>query len=88
MCLSCVDACPVKDTLEVRTVFLGKKIQKKYIAAGVLAIYFAIIGYAMIAGYWKNNISPSDYIMINSQINSIGHPTNSAAIDELNKASE
>ena len=87
-CLNCVDVCPVADTLEVKSIFKEKKVPKKVIAFGVVLIFISVTGLGMLTGHWHNNISKEEYITIHKNLNAIGHPTSTAEIKELNKASE
>ena len=84
-CLSCVDACPVKNTLEVKSIFGKKKISKKYVAIGILVLYFLIIGVGMVSGYWKNDITKEEYLKLHKERNNIGHIRSSEDIKKLNK---
>jgi len=85
-CLSCVDACPVADTLELK--LIGKKrFSKKHLAFGVVLIFVIITGIGMISGNWKNNVSKEEYLEYYKSINALGHPTSSGEIKELNKLS-
>lgn len=88
MCLSCVDACPVADTLDVKTKIFDKKINKKTVALAVLTIYIAIVGIGIISGNWQNNISKEEYLILHKDIDKLGHPTSTRDIKELNKATE
>lgn len=83
-CLSCVDVCPVAETLEVKNSFTKKGISKKIIAFGVVILFVVITGLGIISGKWSNNVSREDYIMIHKQRNSIGHPTSAEDIKKLN----
>lgn len=87
-CLSCVDACPVANTLEVKNVIVGKKVSKKIIAIGVVLIFIAITGIGMLTGNWRNKISNEEYISVHKKLDAIGHPTSTAEINELNHAAE
>ena len=87
-CLNCVDACPVKDTLEYKLFFSKKSINKKFVAIGVVLLFVSITGLAMISGKWHNDVTKQTYIELSKNVNSIGHPTNSADIEKLNQASE
>jgi polyferredoxin len=87
-CLSCVDACPVEDTLEVTNIFGKKKVSKKIIAFGVGLIFIAITGIGMLTGYWHNNISKETYLQIHKNLDVIGHPTSTAEIKELNRSTQ
>lgn len=87
-CLNCVDVCPVKDTLEYKLAGLEKTINKNFVAIGVVLLFVSTTGLAMLFGKWHNNVSKETYIELNKNVNSIGHPTNSADIEKLNEASE
>ncbi|MBK7104754.1 MAG: 4Fe-4S binding protein [Ignavibacteriae bacterium] len=86
-CMSCVDVCPVKDTLELKSIYTKKKVSKKVIAIGVVAIYFAIITIGMISGNWQNEIPKEKYLKLYQQKNSIDHIRSSEDIKELNQIS-
>lgn len=85
-CLSCVDACPVADTLDLQSILPGKKkINKKYVAIGVVSIFMLVTGYGIISGHWDNHIMKQEYLMHYKNMNSYGHPTGTAAIKKFNK---
>ncbi|MBZ0200619.1 MAG: 4Fe-4S binding protein [Ignavibacteriaceae bacterium] len=87
-CMSCVDACPVADTLQLELITPGKKkINKKYVAIGVVSIFLLITGFAMLTGNWDNNISKEQYIEYHNELNSLGHPTGTEAVKEYNEQS-
>ncbi|MBS3946557.1 MAG: 4Fe-4S binding protein [Melioribacter sp.] len=88
MCLSCVDACPVADTLNVRTKLVEKKFPKQYIGFGIIGIYILVIGIGILSGNWKNNISKEEYLILHKNIDRLGHPTSTQDIKKLNRASE
>jgi polyferredoxin len=87
-CLECVDSCPVADTLVVKTRIVERKISKKYIAFGIIGIYFIIVGIGIISGNWNNNISKEEYMILHKNIDKLGHPTSTQDIKQLNRASE
>jgi polyferredoxin len=87
-CLSCVDVCPVADTLEVRNILVNKNISKKIIAFGVILLFGSITGIGMITGHWHNKVSKEEYLIIHKQLDAIGHLTSTADIKELNKSVE
>jgi len=88
-CVSCVDACPVENTLELKPVLGNKKINKSWIIAGVVGIYFLIISIGMITGNWQNNVEKDEYLHLFRQKNSIDHIRSSKDVNNLNrKASE
>ncbi len=88
MCLSCVDICPVANTLNVKTKIVEKKFPKQYIGFGIIGIYILIIGIGIVSGNWNNNISKEEYLILHKNIDSIGHPTSTQDIKKLNRASE
>ncbi|MCX7797229.1 MAG: 4Fe-4S binding protein [Melioribacter sp.] len=86
-CLNCVDACPVANTLEVKTKIIDKKIPKKIVAIIIVLVYIIITGIGILTGHWQNTISKEEYIILHKNIDKFGHPTSTRAIDELNKSS-
>ena len=87
-CLNCIDVCPVADTLEVKNVFGNKTVSKRVIAFGIVLIFIAVTGIGMLTGHWRNNVTKEDYLTIHKNLDSIGHPTTSSEIRELNKSTE
>lgn len=86
-CLSCVDVCPVKDTLYLETVMPKKKFPKKAVGFVIIIIYFTITGFGILSGNWQNNISKEEYLQHFQSINTIGHPTSTSEIEKLNESS-
>jgi polyferredoxin len=84
-CMSCIDACPVADTLELKSVITKKKVSKKFVAIGVVTIFLVVTGFAMLTGHWQNDISKKDYLILYKNMDSFGHPTNPAAFRKLDK---
>jgi len=84
-CMSCVDACPVADTLDLKSLYTKKKINKKLVAIGVVSIFLAVTGFAMFAGHWQNDITKQEYLIHYKLMNTYGHPTGTAAIKEFKK---
>lgn len=85
-CLSCVDACPVADTLDLKSILPGKKkVNKKYVAIGVISLFMLVTGFGIMSGHWNNHISKSEYLIHYKNMNTYGHPTGTAAIKEFNK---
>ena len=72
-CMQCVDACPVADTLELRTAIGNKKINKKRVGIIILLIYFSITGYGLLSGKWQNNIDKKTYLELYQNINQYNH---------------
>ena len=84
-CLSCVDACPVADTLDVRFLLTKKKIPKKNIAIAVVIIFMAVTGLGMLTGNWQNKITSEEYVNHLKYMNSYGHPTGTEAVKKFNE---
>jgi len=84
-CVSCVDACPVADTLDLKSLYTKKKINKKLVAIGVVSIFLAVTGFAMFTGHWQNDITKQEYLVRYKMMDTYGHPTGPAAINEFKK---
>ena len=84
-CLSCVDVCPVKDTLELQNVIVKKTINKKYVAFGVVLIFIIITGFGMVTGYWQNKVTNEEYMFYHQSIEELGHPTDTKGIEKMNE---
>lgn len=87
-CLSCVDVCPVKNTLYLESAVTKKKFSKKAVGFTILIIYFSITGLGILSGNWQNNVSKEEYLRHYQSINTIGHPRSTKEIEKLNKISE
>ncbi len=85
-CMSCVDSCPVKDALELKSIATKQAVPKKFVVVGIATIFFLILGIAKITDNWYNKIPQQQYLMIHKNINSLGHPRSSADINRLNEA--
>lgn len=60
-CMACVAVCPVKETLEVRASRKGPAVPARIYGVLVAGVFVAVIGVAMIAGFWQNGISREEY---------------------------
>lgn len=85
-CLSCVDACPVADTLDLKFPVTKRKINKKTVAFAIVILFAAITGAAKISGVWSNNISKEQYLELYKNMNNIGHPTGIREMKEYNSS--
>ncbi|MGE5411708.1 MAG: 4Fe-4S binding protein [Clostridiales bacterium] len=85
-CLNCVDACPVADTLQVRSVIAKKKIPKKIIAVAVVLVFMIVTGIGMLTGHWRNNITKEQYLIHHSKMGSYGHPTGTEETRQFNNS--
>ncbi len=85
-CMSCVDVCPVKDTLDLKSILPAKKkVSKKIVAIGVVSIFMIITGVGILSGLWQNKISAEEYMIHYKQMNSYGHPTGTKEMKHLNE---
>ncbi|WP_304131498.1 4Fe-4S binding protein [Ignavibacterium album] len=85
-CLNCVDVCPVKDTLQLNTLLpVRKRINKKFVAVGVVVIFMVITGLGFVTGNWQNKITREEYLIHYKLMNSYGHPTGPNAMKQLNE---
>ncbi len=84
-CMKCVDVCPIAKTLELRAARSKRVIPGKVVAAGVVALFIAITGLAMLTGHWRNSISTNEYLYHEKHLMDYGHPTGAADISKLNQ---
>jgi polyferredoxin len=69
-CLECVQICPVKNTLNIRTSISDTRVHNWLFGTLVVAVFVAITGLAMLTGHWQNNISKEEYLKRFQQIES------------------
>jgi polyferredoxin len=67
-CLACVEVCPVKNTLEMRTKNC-RPIPTWAMGALVAGVFMGITGLAMLTGNWQNKISEQEYQRRFQQLN-------------------
>jgi len=60
-CMACVAVCPVKNTLDVRTTSRSKPIPTRIYGVLVAGVFVAIVGMAMLTGFWQNGITQEEY---------------------------
>ncbi len=72
-CIKCIDACPVENTLDLKTTIGKKKFNKKYIGFAILIIYFAILGIGVVTNNWDNNVSKEKYLELYPDRNLFDH---------------
>lgn len=73
-CLTCVSVCPVEDALEMRTVVRNRRIRARVIAAGVVAIFIGVVGFAKTAGYWEGGVPEYLFFELIPNASSFAHP--------------
>ena len=84
-CLSCIDACPVADTLYLDNITTKKKLNKRLVAIGIVSIFMLVTGYGIFSGNWQNKITKDQYLMLYKNMDSFGHPTGAQAMKEFNE---
>lgn len=85
-CLSCVDACPVKDTLFVANIITQKKLNKTRVALGIISVFLFIILIGKVTNNWHGNIPKEKYLELHNEINQLGHPKSLNDINQLNQS--
>ena len=70
-CMSCVEACPVKDTLNMTVV--GKKVNKWFVPVTFFVLFFVVIGIAKLTGHWDTIISYKEWKELIPDARYIGH---------------
>ena len=70
-CMACVAVCPVKDTLDVRLSARSKPVPTSVYGVLVAGAFAAIVGMAMLTGFWQNGISQEEY---ERRFNNLGAP--------------
>ncbi|GMU85555.1 MAG: hypothetical protein AMXMBFR48_07970 [Ignavibacteriales bacterium] len=73
MCLSCVDICPVKDTLYQENIITKRKRSNFATVAGIVIIYTGVTGLAILTGFWQNTVTEEEYRELYQIIDLIGH---------------
>lgn len=85
-CLNCVDVCPVKDTLELKSLLPKKRrINKRFAAIGIVSIFMLVTGIGMLTGLWQNKVTKEEYLLHYKMMNSYGHPTGPEAMKKFNQ---
>ncbi len=69
-CLKCVEVCPVKNTLDMRTSKGAKPVPNWVFGVLVAGVFVAITGLAMATGHWQNQISKEEYLKRFQQLDS------------------
>ncbi|MDP4106119.1 MAG: 4Fe-4S binding protein, partial [Bacillota bacterium] len=70
-CMACVEACPIKDTLNMTVA--NKKVNKWVIPVVFLVLFILVVGIAKITGHWDTVITNSEWKILIPQVNQIGH---------------
>lgn len=82
-CMSCVDVCPIADTLHLQSLVTRKRVNKRSVAIGVVAIFMLVTGFGMLTGHWQNDVPREEYLRHQEYLDSYGHPTRTQDISRL-----
>ncbi|MCM2533937.1 hypothetical protein NDK43_18180 [Neobacillus pocheonensis] len=69
--MQCVEACPVKDTLNMTVA--NKKVNKWFVLVAFLVPFILVVGFAKITGHWNTILSYEDWKQLIPDANNIGH---------------
>ena len=69
-CLACVEACLVKETLDIRSSFTKTHIPNWVFGTLVVGIFVAITGLAMLTGHCQNGMTKEEYLKRFPQVES------------------
>jgi Polyferredoxin len=61
-CMRCVDECPVKETLVVRSRHWPLSLSAPVVAAVVVGVFATVTAVAMVTGHWQNALSSAEYL--------------------------
>ncbi|PLS05766.1 4Fe-4S binding protein [Neobacillus cucumis] len=70
-CISCVEACPIKDTLNMTVA--RKKVNKWFVPVTFFVFFFLVIGVAIITGHWNTIITYEEWKQLIPDARYIGH---------------
>ena len=73
-CLSCVDACPVAETLDLTLIGTKKRWLPGWVAIGIVTIFITVTGAAMLTGHWRNDVTNEQYEYLYQNLDRFGHP--------------
>jgi polyferredoxin len=76
-CLECVAVCPAEGALHMSTRGMerrGRAIPAWAMAAGVLALFIGIVGFAKVEGYWNSDVPATIYQKLVPHANEARHP--------------
>jgi polyferredoxin len=72
-CYECVASCPAAGALEM-SVTRRRVLPAWAMAAGIVVVFCALVGYARWAGYWHTNISSETYFQLVPRAGEFQHP--------------
>ena len=73
-CMECVAVCPAEGALEMRFVPAKRRVAPKWIAAGLAAMFFGLVGLAKVTGHWDSPIPAALYERLIPNATQFDHP--------------
>ena len=73
-CLECVAACPASGALFLSTAVRRRPVQAWVVAAGAIAIFLGVCGYARWTGHWNTDLPSRTYFELIPRANEFRHP--------------
>ncbi|PGV52436.1 4Fe-4S binding protein [Bacillus sp. AFS037270] len=70
-CMSCVEACPIKGTLNMTVA--KKKVNKWFVPVTFFVLFFVVIGVAKMTGHWNTIITYAEWKHLIPEARYIGH---------------
>jgi len=61
-CMRCIEVCPVKDTLSLRSKLMKQTLPAWVFGVLVAGVFVAVTGLAMVTNHWTNGISIEEYL--------------------------
>ena len=75
-CMSCVAACPAVGALDLKTGLARRRalVQPWALATAILIVFFGIVGYARVAGFWHTSLPDAVYSALVPRASEFAHP--------------
>ena len=73
-CMLCVTACPAVGALDLSVSKRRGRLPAWTLAAGIVTIFLALVGYARAAGYWHTPVTDAQYRDLIPRAAEFGHP--------------
>ncbi|MEH7417854.1 4Fe-4S binding protein [Neobacillus drentensis] len=70
-CMSCVEACPIKDTLNMTVA--KRKVNKWFVPVTFFVLFFVVVGVAKMTGHWNTIITYAEWKQLIPEARYIGH---------------
>lgn len=82
-CLTCVQSCPVSNTLMYQNIVTKRTISARALAITICVIFMAVTGTAMALGRWHNSVPSTEYLNHREALHSYGHPTTTRELERM-----